>query len=415
MLLSRGISLTSPSIVVISDIDPLTNRLGSTEYLDAVIAMLHDSGAKLRLVVTGLHGPGVLRIPRGAFSHYARHFAEVRLYRAVLVGGHIYSADPLQWIDFLRRKFGRKPRRTRTWLGPVDHPRFRWAVDTIRSMRPELILCNYFNTVPIASKADRNAPIAVLMHDLIAARRDSFATRGLEPDFDDSIVETERTNLGAADLCIAIKPADASSLAKLCPQVATVTVPMTLDRIPFRTPDRSGPVALFVGGGFEANINGLAWAMNEVWPEVRAAVPDARLRVVGKVADAPGLPWPEGTERVGFVDDLADEYAAARVVIAPLFIGSGMKIKVVEALGHGVHVLTTACGAEGLEDIPTRFMAVTDDPEQFAQLLKDALQVDEPVLHREARHDFAQERFSRNSVQANLLAAVQSLRNRTQE
>lgn len=407
--------MTAPSIVVISDIDPLTNRLGSTEYLDAIISMFRDSGAQLRLVVTGLHGPAVLRMPRGASSHYSRHFSEVRLYRGVTIGEHIYSTDPLQWLDFLRRKLGRKPKRTRTWLGPVDRARSRWAVSAIRSMRPDLILCNYFNTVPIASDAAPDTPVAVLMHDLIEARRQSFLSRSLNPDFDEAIVAAERTNLGKADLCIAIKPSDAKSLGSICPKVPTVTVPMTLDRIPFRSQEENGPVALFVGGGFEANVNGLVWAMSKVWPKVRAAVPGARLRVVGKVADAPGLPWPEGAERVGYVDELADEYARARVAIAPLFIGSGMKIKVVEALGHGVHVITTACGAEGLEDIALPFMAVTDDADRFAQLLTQALQSSEPEEQRKARHDFAQARFSRSVVQANLLAAVRALRHKTEE
>ncbi|MGV3512593.1 MAG: glycosyltransferase [Novosphingobium sp.] len=407
--------MTAPSIVVISDIDPLTNRLGSTQYLDAVISMFHDSGAKLRLVVTGLHGPAVLRVPRGAFGHYARHFDEVRLYRAVTIGDHIYSTDPLQWLDFLRRKLGGMPQQKRTWLGPVDRARARWAVSEIQSMRPDLILCNYFNTVPIASDVTPDTAIAVLMHDLVDARRRSFLSRGLKPDFDETIVGAERTNLGKADLCIAIKPTDAESLARLCPQVPAVTVPMTLDRIPFRPKEAKDPVALFVGGGFEANVNGLAWAMTEVWPKVRAQLPGARLRVVGKVADAPGLPWPEGTERVGFVDELADEYAGARVVIAPLFIGSGMKIKVVEALGHGVHVITTACGAEGLEDIAPHFMAVTDNADHFAQLLTQALQGNEPEEQRKARHEFAQARFSRSAVQAKLLGAVEALRHKTQE
>lgn len=415
MRLGRGIALTAPSIVVISDIDPLTNRLGSTEYLDAIISMLANRKAKLSLVVTGLHGPAVLRVPRGAYNHYARHFAEVRLYRAITIGKHIYSTDPQQWLDFLRRKLGAKPQRKRAWLGPVDGPRYRWAVAKLRSMRPDLVVCNYFNTVPIATDATETTPCVVLMHDLIEARRQSFEAQGLKPDFDDTIIEAERDNLGKADLCIAIKSSDAMRLGTMCPHVSTITAPMTLDATPFHSPVDSGPVAIFVGGGFEANVNGLAWAMTEVWPKVRAKIPDARLRVVGKVADAPGLPWPEGTERVGFVDDLAVEYSAARVAIAPLFIGSGMKIKVVEALGHGVHVITTTCGAEGLEDIAPEFMAVTDDADGFAKLLVDALRNPEPDEQRKARHHFAQERFSRDVVQAHLLTAIAALRIKTKE
>ena len=81
------------------------------------------------------------------------------------------------------------------------------------------------------------------------------------------------------------------------------------------------------------NVDALQWFVNEVWPGVRQQYADVSFHVIGR--DPPK--WVKGREQDGifvdgFVDDLADRYAAASISVAPLFVGSGIRLKIIEAM-----------------------------------------------------------------------------------
>jgi glycosyltransferase involved in cell wall biosynthesis len=138
-----------------------------------------------------------------------------------------------------------------------------------------------------------------------------------------------------------------------------------------------GPVADLLGVaqyGYAPNREGFDWFIREVWPLVRAARPQARLKLVGNPPGAPLVDrWRAvpGVELSGTVPDVTGHYAAARVAIAPVFRGGGTKIKVVEALALGLpcvcstHAASAFAGADSL--------LVTDDPRLFAQHCLDLL------------------------------------------
>jgi len=128
-------------------------------------------------------------------------------------------------------------------------------------------------------------------------------------------------------------------------------------------PNTSSTNVLFVGPGFyAANVHGVEWFLREVWPLVRESVAGARLRIVGVAWD-----WFQETEGVffpGWSPALADEYAQARVCIAPLFGGGGTKLKVVESMAAARPVVTTPIGADGLPG--SEGMRVCVEPAKFA-------------------------------------------------
>jgi O-antigen biosynthesis protein len=145
-----------------------------------------------------------------------------------------------------------------------------------------------------------------------------------------------------------------------------------------RTRRSRPPVVLFVGNfAHVPNIDGIAWFARDIWPQIRAAVPGATLRVVGAHAgdEITPLGGIEGVDVVGFVADLTAAYDDAAVVVAPLRWGAGMKGKVCEALAHAVPVVTTSVGAEGLRVDPGVDLIVTDEAPEMARaviaLLRD--------------------------------------------
>jgi succinoglycan biosynthesis protein ExoO len=75
---------------------------------------------------------------------------------------------------------------------------------------------------------------------------------------------------------------------------------------------------------------------------------------------------PEGVSGLGVVDDLGPVYAQAGVVISPLRLGSGLKIKLVEAAGHGKAVVATTVTLQGVEEEMGEAVRVADEPEAFA-------------------------------------------------
>ncbi len=150
----------------------------------------------------------------------------------------------------------------------------------------------------------------------------------------------------------------------------------------FATP-RSPPVGqaiLFVGGfGHAPNERALLWFVNEVLPLVRRRCGMARLLVAGS------RPGPNvlrlARADISILPDRSHEqlrgcYAAARVAVAPLLFGAGVKLKVVEALREGVPLVTTPIGAQGLPGLDT-VASIATDPAGFAdavcRLLTDDL------------------------------------------
>jgi glycosyltransferase involved in cell wall biosynthesis len=130
--------------------------------------------------------------------------------------------------------------------------------------------------------------------------------------------------------------------------------------------------------GWEANVVGLLWFIENVWPRLLQQHPDLLFDIVGKNPDERLLTaaaiYP-GIKLRGFVEDLQTVYQEARVSVAPLLFGSGMKVKVLDAMARGMPTVTTPVGAEGVDYINNRHLAVANSAEDMAmatlQLLDD--------------------------------------------
>lgn len=156
---------------------------------------------------------------------------------------------------------------------------------------------------------------------------------------------------------------------------------------------------LFVGGfAHKPNIDGVIWFMNEVFPKVVSSFPDMKVYIVG--SNPPELIRNLNGQNVivtGYVTDeeLMEYYAKCRLVVVPLRYGAGIKGKVVEALYHGLPVITTHTGAEGL--VKTEAVLVVNDTcDEMAQAIVD-LYTSIDMLNQLSRASitYVQENFSR--------------------
>jgi len=128
---------------------------------------------------------------------------------------------------------------------------------------------------------------------------------------------------------------------------------------------------LFVGGfGHPPNIDAIRWFLADVWPTITARLPEALLEIVGSNPPDDLLHLSTlGIRFHGFVPDkeLTHLYSRARIAIAPLRQGGGIKGKILEALQRDVPVITTAIGAEGIPNASTAMTIA--EPKNFADQL----------------------------------------------
>jgi len=124
---------------------------------------------------------------------------------------------------------------------------------------------------------------------------------------------------------------------------------------------------LFFGADFYPNTDAIRFYADEVFPSVLADEPNARLVVVGQVGDALRDHPRPGVLIVGAVPDIRAYISRAAVVVAPLRIGGGTRLKILEAMAMGRPVVATRIGAEGIDAIPERDLLIADEPTELAR------------------------------------------------
>ncbi len=170
----------------------------------------------------------------------------------------------------------------------------------------------------------------------------------------------------------------ADSLARLHRKADVVVSPLALDPASYGASARldGPPLAGLIGSGdWPPTANAVDRLVHRVWPAVRRLVPDARLQIAGRKTEALAVPWAarEGIDFVGEVDSAPGFLGGLSLLLYPVQRGSGMKVKVLEAMACGVPVVTTADGAEGIAPTPGVLVEHLDSAlvESAAELLRD--------------------------------------------
>ena len=163
-------------------------------------------------------------------------------------------------------------------------------------------------------------------------------------------------------------------------------------------PAESAPLVSFVGAmDWEPNVDGVEYFCSEVWPAIKAEVPGARFRIVGRNPVRRVEKWAsESIEVTGRVPSVIEHLRESEVVIVPLRIGGGTRLKIYEAMAAGKAVVSTTVGAEGLDVQHGRDIILADDARAFSEavirLLRDRelrLGYETAAAETAARYDWA--------------------------
>ena len=150
---------------------------------------------------------------------------------------------------------------------------------------------------------------------------------------------------------------------------------------------RSGSLNILTLGTLQypPNADGIRWFIHEVYPLVREQVPRASLTIVGKNPPQDFVQLAANSQDAitvtGYVPDLKPYLEQANQVVVPVRVGSGMRVRILEAFAQAMPVVTTTIGLEGIEASPDEDVLVADTPADFAARVVNVL-TDETLQNR---------------------------------
>lgn len=197
-------------------------------------------------------------------------------------------------------------------------------------------------------------------------------------------VEYSKVRRWEAQVCarsaavLACSKRDLELLRQLSPATRFTLVPNVVDTSAY-VPAGEGDTrtVLFVGAlDWLPNQDAVEFFIHQVLPELRSLIPDVRFRVAGR-NPSEGLrrqcSRASGVEFAGEVPDMRAEIARAAVCAVPLRIGSGTRLKILEAGAMGKAVVSTRMGAEGLDFVDRQEILLADEPREFANAVAELL------------------------------------------
>ena len=192
----------------------------------------------------------------------------------------------------------------------------------------------------------------------------------------------ERATLGKFHHIIAVSEHDRQQMLQMNLACQITVVPTGVDTQKFKVAPASStqpPRIVFTGSmDWEPNIDAVDYFCSEIWPAIRKEFPNAIFQIVGRnpFAKVQRLAS-ESVQVTGTVPSVAEYLEKASVVVVPLRIGGGTRLKIFEAMAVGKALVSTSIGAEGLEVESGRDLLLADTASSFADavllLLRDSV------------------------------------------
>jgi glycosyltransferase involved in cell wall biosynthesis len=289
-------------------------------------------------------------------------------------------------------------------------PRFQKELNyLLRSENWDLVQCEWTPYAKFLSKV--NFPTLITTHNVesqIWQRRaensDGFIKRVFFHLQERKMAWFERRCLRQAGAVTAVTEADAQTMKNWGVERVTV-IPNGVDPEYYdSSTDRENKNEILSIGSLDwfPNADAVDYFAQKILPLIHARRPDAVLRVVGRrppewlKKKLGGLP---GVDFVGEVDDVRPHLERAALVVVPLRIGGGSRLKILEALAARKAVVSTSIGAEGLELESGKHLLIADSPHEFALRLSELLEspLDRQELGREGRK-LVTERFGWDGI-----------------
>ncbi len=170
--------------------------------------------------------------------------------------------------------------------------------------------------------------------------------------------------------CTVASEEEAARLRRLVPGFDSIEViPNCIDLGQYEAvPDDYQPHRLIFTGSLNyfANYDAMIWFLDEIYDRIKGREPSAELLITGDHGSTPP-PDKEGVILTGHLPDPRPMVASAAVSLAPMRLGGGTRLKILEAMAIGTPVVATSLGAEGLDAVHGEHLLIADAPEAFSE------------------------------------------------
>ncbi|MEJ5265308.1 MAG: glycosyltransferase family 4 protein [Bacteroidales bacterium] len=255
-----------------------------------------------------------------------------------------------------------------------------------------------------------NAKVVIRAHNIeheiwrrVAINERNLLKRWYYFNLANRIVKFERRMLMQSDALLPITDRDKQAFLQYGYKGPMETAPVGVDCIKKESMITHQRAVMFLGAlDWAPNQEGLIWFVEQVWPRVLAQNPYIIFHVAGRNAPLwiqKRLATVRNVLFHGEVEKSSDFLEIADIMVVPILSGSGMRVKIIEAMAHGKVVITTTIGAEGIPVISGEHLLIADNPEVFAKYIMDLIGQSEKLetLSRNAV-DFVQRVFDNETI-----------------
>lgn len=275
-----------------------------------------------------------------------------------------------------------------------------------------LFLSPYISTIRNFSKAK----IVVRTHNVEHKIWEQLALNASNPfkkwylnRLSEDLKKYEISVLNTSDLLFTISETDAREFKKLGIIVPIATIPVALE--PHTSHINYSKQHIFFLGSMNwlPNIEAVEWIINEILPAVRLKIPSIEFHLAGSyMNDAFPTDRNKGIINYGFVDDRSHFMQNNGILALPIRSGSGIRIKLLEALSLGVPVVCTKAGAQGINNLDT--VCLAESTTEFVEQLIELLNTEEKrkTLGKTAHH-YIEENYSISTISSLLRERIEEL------
>ncbi|MHC1739091.1 MAG: glycosyltransferase family 4 protein [Ignavibacteriaceae bacterium] len=245
----------------------------------------------------------------------------------------------------------------------IDHLHMAWVIDVIREI----------SDVPVVLR-EHNLEMNIMKR--FAERENNFFVRKYATYQAEKLRKYEIRYCKKFDKCLMITSVDEEQLQKMTGNVDTKTIEAGVDEKLLNI-KRNVPIpfSLFHVGSLDwyPNLEGLEWFLSNIMPDLVKINPSIKLFVYGTGTKKIKLNEniKRNVELIGFVENLTEQILDKDLMIVPLRIGSGIRLKILEMLGMGMNIICTSIGKEGIKAEDNEQLLIADSELTFVKKIDD--------------------------------------------